>query len=327
MLEDISKLSPTLGKNIFDEDLFDYDYVNDCYYSWLYSRLHYFIAKYIIKSKHNFGKILDVGCGTGFQSYLYAAVGAEVLGIDISKRMLDLAHKKNHIKHLKNNILLNPEKFNFTKKYNNLIYSLLEDKIKNNAFREPTFMQADIHNLPFPDNIFSHINSCGSILNLIGDSKLALSEISRVLEPKGTLLLEVESKWSLDRWWTVLDSLLNNSIGYHTSFKDALSPFFQSINKEIVITYQYGESTFSIPIKLKLFTFQKIKELFTLFNLRIIKYWTIHSFTNLIPSVVLDTNYPSRFLVKIFRILSFFEEKIPISLPGCSMVFFLQKMQ
>lgn len=326
MLDNTSEIRSTLEENIFDADLFDYDYVADCYYSWFYSRLHYFITKYVI-NKYKMRKILDVGCGTGFQSHLFAAAGAEeVIGIDISKRMLEIAFKKK-THDLKDKILLFPEKFNFTKKYNGLINYLLEDKVKNNSFHEPTFIQADIHNLPFSNNTFSHINSCGSVLNLIRNSNLALAEISRVLEPKGTFFLEVETKWNLDRWWTLLDSLLNNKIGYNTSFKDALFPFFHSINKDITITYQYGEQNNPIPIKLKLFTFQNLKELFSSFNLQIIKYWTIHSFTNLIPSVILDTNYPSKFLVRIFRILSFFEEKLPITLPGYSMVFLLRKLQ
>lgn len=325
MLATTSELRSTLGENIFDDDLFDYDYVADCYYSWLYSRLHHFIAKYVI-NRYNLKKILDIGCGTGFQSYLFAATGAEVTGIDISKRMLEIAYKKKD-KDLQNKILLFPEKFNFTKKYNKIVNHLLEDKIKNNSFQDPDFIQADIHNLPFSNNTFSHINSCGSVLNLIGNSNLAVSEIARVLEPKGTFFLDVEAKWNLDRWWTLLDSLLNNKIGYNTSFKDALFPFFHSIDKDIIITYQYGEQNNPIPIKLKLFTFQNLKEIFSSFNLRIIKYWTIHSFTNLIPSVILDTNYPSTFLVTIFRILSFLEEKLPIALPGYNMVFLLQKMQ
>lgn len=325
MLNNISEIRSTIEENIFDADLFDYDYVADCYYSWLYSRLHYFITKYVI-NKYNFKKILDVGCGTGFQSYLFAPTGAEVIGIDISKRMLEIAHNKKE-KDLNDNILLAPEKFNFTKKYNKLVYYLLKDKVKNNSFSQPTFIQADIHNLPFSNNTFSHINSCGSVLNLIRNSDLALAEITRVLQPKGTFFLDVEAKWNLDRWWTLLDSLLNNKIGYDTSFKDALFPFFKSINKDIVITYQYGEKNNPIPIKLKLFTFQNLKEIFSSFNFRIIKYWTIHSFTNLIPSVILDTNYPSSFLVKTFRLLSFFEEKLPIALPGYNMVFLLQKLQ
>ena len=317
-------MESTLGKNIFNEELFDYDYVADCYYSWLYSRLHYFIAKDVV-NKYNLRKILDVGCGTGFQSYLLAAIGAEVTGIDISKRMLNIAHKKNK-RDLRDNILINPEKFSFTKKYNRLINYLLKDKFRNHTLCNPTFIQADIQNLPFPDNTFSHINSCGSILNLIGDSNLALSEISRVLEPKGTIFLEVESKWSLDRGWTVLDSFLKNRLGYNTSVKDALSPFFHPINNDIVITYPYGERGTPIPIRLKLFTFQKLKQMFSILNLRIIESRTIHSLTNLIPSVILDTNYPSNFLITIFRILSFFEEKIPFKLPGTSMVFVLQKL-
>lgn len=40
------------------------------------------------------GKILDAGCGTGFGTEVIRAAGFEVIGIDISEPMLDIAKKK-----------------------------------------------------------------------------------------------------------------------------------------------------------------------------------------------------------------------------------------
>jgi len=41
------------------------------------------------------GRILDAGCGPGVDSVYMASLGLEVIGIDLSKKMLELARKKN----------------------------------------------------------------------------------------------------------------------------------------------------------------------------------------------------------------------------------------
>jgi hypothetical protein len=93
----------------------------------------------------------------------------------------------------------------------------------------------------------------------------------------------------------------------------------------VLINYPYGEHDNPVNIRIKLFTNDNLKEEFSSLNLRVIKRWTIHSITNLIPSPILDTNQPGAFLKNLFKVLAFLEEKIPVHLPGCSCVYFLQK--
>ena len=68
-------------------------------------------------------KVLDIGCGTGTSALIIAKdVGdeGEVVGIDLSSRMLDIARKK----------------------------------LKRSGFRNVTFLQANAEDIPYPDSYF-----------------------------------------------------------------------------------------------------------------------------------------------------------------------------
>jgi ubiquinone/menaquinone biosynthesis C-methylase UbiE len=311
--------------NVFSEKLaIDYDNIVDLFYSWLYSRLHFFITKYVIHTYHP-KKVLDIGCGTGFQSFLYACGGSSVVGIDISQRLIKMAMNKCKSFSNINNITFFPERFDFVTRYNNLINSIITQNFSRRIYSTPSFMISDICQLPFPDDSFCHINSCGSVLSLVEHSHSALEELTRVLKPGGTLFIEFENKWNLDRFWTLVDVLLKNKIGYWTSFKEALQPF-SSIKQNTSINYPYGEHDSPTNTRIKLFIDSNLKQEFSALDLRIIKRWTIHSVTNLIPSPILDTSKPNRILRDLFRMLAALEERIPIPLPGCTAAYFLQKI-
>ena len=149
-------------------------------------------------------------------------------------------------------------------------------------------------------------------ISLINETNTALKEMSRVLKKGGTIFIEVESKWAIDRLWSLLDSsIMNNKIGYYSNFKDDCSSTLFYPLKDSVINYPFGEYTKPIFIRLKLFNYITLKKEVSYNNLKVIKRWTIHSITNFIPSVFLDTNNPSYFLQKIFNFLSLLEEKNP----------------
>ena len=98
-------------------------------------------------------KILDVGTGTGKQAYAFAEKGHEVVGIDLSEAMLNVAGKKN--------------------KYENVKFTV-----------------ADAANLPFENNSFDV--SCASfalhdMLSIIREE--ALKEMVRVTKPKGMIVI------------------------------------------------------------------------------------------------------------------------------------------
>ena len=98
-------------------------------------------------------KILDVATGTGQQALAFAKKGYEVIGIDLSEAMLNVAKKKNKYKNVK-------------------------------------FEVADATNLPFDDNIFD-ISSISFALHDMPLSirEKVLKEMVRVTKPEGIIVI------------------------------------------------------------------------------------------------------------------------------------------
>jgi ubiquinone/menaquinone biosynthesis C-methylase UbiE len=98
-------------------------------------------------------KILDVATGTGQQAFAFAKRGHEVIGIDLSEAMLNVAKKENKYKNVK-------------------------------------FEAADATNLPFEDNSFD-ISSISFALHEMPLSIIekVLKEMVRVTKPKGIIVI------------------------------------------------------------------------------------------------------------------------------------------
>lgn len=70
-----------------------------CYYDLLYQDKDYsgeanFIQELIQKYAPNAKNLLELGCGTGIHAEKLAEVGYEVLGIDMSREMLEAANRR-----------------------------------------------------------------------------------------------------------------------------------------------------------------------------------------------------------------------------------------
>jgi demethylmenaquinone methyltransferase/2-methoxy-6-polyprenyl-1,4-benzoquinol methylase len=98
-------------------------------------------------------RILDVATGTGQQAFAFAKKGYEVVGIDLSEAMLNVAKKKN-------------------------------------KFRNAKFEVADATNLPFEDNSFD-ISSVSFALHDMPLSirEKVLKEMARATKPKGIIVI------------------------------------------------------------------------------------------------------------------------------------------
>lgn len=98
-------------------------------------------------------RILDVATGTGKQAFAFAKNGYEVVGIDLSEAMLNVAKKKN-------------------------------------KFRNAKFEVADATNLPFEDNSFDISTISFALHDMpLSIREKVLKEMVRVTRPKGIIVI------------------------------------------------------------------------------------------------------------------------------------------
>ncbi len=304
---------------IFNDMEQEYDEIKDLWYSWLFSRLHYIVSCNIISKWKSPKMVLDIGCGTGYQSFIYAKIGSETIGIDISDRLLAVALKKNETINSADPLILFEPAFNFVIDYNSKINKLLTTQ--SIVYKNPVFEIGDAQNINYPNDYFDHINCCGSTFSFVPDYGKAIFEMKRCLKPFGTFIVEVEGKNNFDLFWTLLDaSILFGKLEYDTSFKEAWSMIFGQIGKHILVEYPFGDIDKPVYMNIRLFRKRKLIKEFKKAGLQVDKCYSIHSLTNLIPSTKLDTNTPKKATKFFFNILSKLEEKLPFYLPGCSIV-------
>lgn len=111
-------------------------------------------------------RVLDVGCGQGVDLARYSMAGADVTGVDLTPRHVELA--RAHLGSLG-----------------------LEAKV----------VEGDAEAMPFADRSFDRVSSNG-VLHHTPDMRAALREINRVLRPGGEARIVVYNRSSLYYWLT-----------------------------------------------------------------------------------------------------------------------------
>ncbi len=133
---------------MFDKIALEYDFLNNlisfCLHKYVKSK-----SLSLLKIKEN-SKILDICTGTGDITKILKEKYKtfDIVGVDVSSNMLEIAKKKNP---------------------------------------EITYILADVKNLPFPNSIFDYVISSFGYRNIL-DKKSAISEIKRVLKREGKFL-------------------------------------------------------------------------------------------------------------------------------------------
>ena len=125
-------------------------------------------------------RLLEIGCGLGQDLERYTRNGAQTVGLDLSVNALKLADKYFCHRRLTLRALV------------------------GNAER-----------LPFPDNTFDVVVSMG-VLHHSPDTERAISEVHRVLRPRGETLIMLYHRWS---WYNLLAAL--SRVGYEKQDADA----------------------------------------------------------------------------------------------------------
>ncbi len=139
---------------------------------------------------------------------------------------------------------------------------------------------ASVDALPYRDASFDAVACCGSTLSFVDDPAAALRELARVLKPGARLLLDVEHRFSLDLVWTLASALGGDVLGYGVSPREAWRALARRLRDGCTVTYPgYG--------RLRLFTRGELRGMLTGVGLRPLRWWGLHSITNLIPSTIL----------------------------------------
>lgn len=110
-------------------------------------------------------KALDVCCGTGDLALALARQGAEVVGLDFSARMLELAQAKAR-----------------------RLEKLGQRAPAQHRPRAPRFLTGDAQRLPFPDSSFDVV-TVGYGLRNLADWEAGLREMHRVARPGGRVVV------------------------------------------------------------------------------------------------------------------------------------------
>lgn len=113
----------------------------------------YRFLRQFLKNKCEGKKILDYGCGNGIHSAWLAEYGGEVVGIDLSKKTLQIAKERAKIKRVNN---------------------------------KTEFLVMDCEDLKFPDNYFDIVFDGGTFSSL--NLNRVFPEMTRVLKPDGFLI-------------------------------------------------------------------------------------------------------------------------------------------
>ncbi|HSU53193.1 MAG TPA: bifunctional demethylmenaquinone methyltransferase/2-methoxy-6-polyprenyl-1,4-benzoquinol methylase UbiE [Candidatus Dormibacteraeota bacterium] len=130
-----------------------YDFINDLQSFGLHRRWKKRVVKLAAVKKGD--KALDVCCGTGDIAQLLARSGADVVGLDFSEQMLEVARQRG------------------------------ARKGQNGILR---FVQGDAQQLPFGDGEFD-IMTIGYGLRNLADWEVGLREMKRVAKPGGRLVV------------------------------------------------------------------------------------------------------------------------------------------
>lgn len=106
-------------------------------------------------------RVLEIGVGLGADHQRFAQAGAQVTGVDLTPRAINLTRRRLQAFALQSRLLV-----------------------------------ADAENLPFPSNEFDLVYSWG-VIHHSPDTRRAVGEILRVLKPGGVARVMIYSKWSL----------------------------------------------------------------------------------------------------------------------------------
>ncbi len=175
--------------------------------------------------------------------------------------------------------------------------------VARRRFAAASFLQGDIQALPCRDAAVDVAVSCGSTFSFLADPGEALREVARVLRPGGRLILEVEHRWSLDLLWRLASGVTGDPLGYEVAPAAARRALRRPLGDGVWIDYP------GYP-PLRLFTRSELGGLMGAVGLAPVRWWGVHSVTNLVPSTLLHRPRLGRALSRVYRTLTRIDRRL-----------------
>ncbi len=311
----------------------EYDQLEDLWYPWLFAQVHEFIATHLPVELANRPTALDVGCGTGAQSFLLARAGYDVIGIDIAKELLKVARSKcseHAVLPLGAPPLFTSSVWDGIGRHHEFLSQSLERARGGRLVKAPEFLYANVDDFDLGHDKFDVIVSCGSVLSFLDNYEGILKKMIEGLKQNGVLFLEVEQKINLDLLWPIVDNIIGGRLGYEQGWSEILhnllAPPGRSVQIEFPFELHSGET---VVLPMWLFSVGELGKLFDQCHADILDRIGVHWATNLVPSTMLHKTNPGIALREISRVLQradrLFGKTWPAYRLGCSILFALRK--
>ena len=126
-----------------------------------YVVLNYFVQK--LTPYWRGRTVLDVGCGSGFQTVQFAPRAKHVVAIDISGALM----------------------------------RKVQEKLKTQGLTNVTLLQGNATRMPLQDGSVDFVSAYGDVIGHIPEYEQAIAEMARVCRRGGTVTLEYDNKWHL----------------------------------------------------------------------------------------------------------------------------------
>lgn len=311
----------------------EYDQLNDLWYPWLFSRIHEAIGAELSRLPPQTGKSLDVGCGTGFQTFLASHFGYDAVGLDIAADLVDCARAKQHLfAHDDMPPLFQTNNCpRWLRKHHRWLSGTAKATRGDRRIGDVEFRTGSAEEMAFGASEFDVITCCGSVLSFVDGHADIVAKMSEYLRVGGMLFIEVEQRETFDLAWAVVDNMTGKFLGYDQTFREALTNLFGRRSGSTVIKYPFelrDGSEVTLPIKL--FDIRYLENLWATAGLEIVSRVGVHSITNGIPSVLLHECSPSRTKRAFFSALRLLEDPLgscwPFSRLGCSVIYSLRRV-